>query len=70
MTKKKPSENKIKSESKQSENTGKRQRLLARVAGHVASGIIGAPSPAASSAEDIAAIAVEIAEAILQKVGI
>jgi hypothetical protein len=47
-----------------------RQELLARVAGNVAVGIVGSPSPATSSASEIAEIAVDIAEQILLKAGI
>jgi hypothetical protein len=48
----------------------KRARLLARVAGHVAAGVIQGSSPSTSSAEGVAEISVDIAEHILQKVGI
>jgi hypothetical protein len=47
-----------------------RKRLLARMAGNVAAGLLSAPSEATASAEAIAAIAVDIAEAILKKVGV
>lgn len=47
-----------------------RRRLLAAVAGQVAAGIMSTPSPAMSSADKIAATAVEVAEAILQKIGL
>jgi hypothetical protein len=55
------------------EDAGKiddRQRLLARVAGNVASGIVTAPTKSTSTAEKIASVAVDIAEAILKKVGL
>lgn len=47
-----------------------RKRLLARVAGNVASGVVSSPSEAAGSAADIAEISVDIAEAILTKIGL
>jgi len=47
-----------------------RKRLLARVAGNVASGIVGAPSESTSTAEAIATIAVDVAEEILKKIGL
>ena len=47
-----------------------RKRLLARVAGNVAAGIVMSPSPSATKAEAIAEISVDIAEAILQKIGL
>ena len=51
---------------------GDRQRLLARIAGDVAAGVMAAPSlsESASSADGVATIAVDIAEAILQKIGV
>lgn len=49
------------------EPTEARQHLLARVAGSVAAGIVGAPSEKASTAAAVAEIAVEIAEEILKK---
>lgn len=48
----------------------KRQRLLARVAGDVAAGVVTAPSKSATSAKAVAEISVDIAEAILQRIGI
>jgi len=48
----------------------KRARLLARVAGNVASGIVQSPSESSGSAGAIAEISVDIAEAILQKIGL
>lgn len=48
----------------------KRKRLLARVAGQVASGLMVSPSPKVSSSEKIADVAVDVAEAILKKVGL
>lgn len=48
----------------------KRQRLLARVAGSVAGGVVNSPSPSVASADGIAQVAVDIAEAILQKAGL
>lgn len=47
-----------------------RKRLLARVAGNVAAGIVMSPSPSATKAEAIADISLDIAEAILQKIGL
>lgn len=47
-----------------------RKRLLARVAGNVAAGIVMSPSPSATKALAVAEISVDIAEAILQKVGL
>lgn len=47
-----------------------RKRLLARVAGNVAAGIVMSPSPSATKASAIAEISVDIAEAILQKAGL
>jgi hypothetical protein len=44
--------------------------LLAHVAGSVASGIVVAPSKTATTAAAIAAIAVDIADEILKKVGL
>ena len=44
--------------------------LLARVAGTVAAGVTQAPTPSTESAEDVAEISVEIAKAILTKVGL
>jgi len=48
----------------------KRKRLLARVAGHVAAGLLVSPSPKVSSSEKVATVAVDIAEAILAKIGL
>lgn len=48
----------------------KRKRLLARVAGHVAGGILVSPSPKVSSSETIAQVAVDVAEAILRRAGL
>lgn len=45
-----------------------RKRLLARMAGNVAAGIVSAPSDATATAETIAAVAVDIAEEILKKI--
>lgn len=47
-----------------------RKKLLARVAGSVATGLVGSPSPAISTPEKLAEAAVEIAEQILRKTGI
>lgn len=47
-----------------------RKRLLARMAGNIAAGIVAAPSDATSSPEAVADIAVDIGEAILQKIGL
>lgn len=48
----------------------KRQRLLSRVAGNVASGVVQSPSPSITSSDAIAQVAIDIAEAILQKAGL
>jgi len=48
----------------------KRRRLLARVAGNVAAGIVQAPSESTGTSEAIAEISVDIAESILQKIGL
>ncbi len=47
-----------------------RKALLATVAGSVAAGLVTAPSPSISKSESMAAVAVDIAEEILRKVGI
>lgn len=47
-----------------------RKRLLARVAGTVAAGVVSNPSEAAVNATAIATIAVDIAEEILKKIGL
>jgi len=47
-----------------------RKRLLAHVAGQIACGVVQSPSPATSSSANIAAISVEIAEKILEQVGL
>jgi hypothetical protein len=47
-----------------------RKCLLAHVAGHVASGLLVSPSPKVNSSEKIATVAVDVAEAILKKVGL
>jgi hypothetical protein len=44
--------------------------LLAQIAGTVAAGVTQAPSPETESADDVAEIAVEVAEAILARVGL
>lgn len=48
------------------------KKLLARVAGGVASGLVGSPSPeiADAGARGVAAVAVDIAEEILKQVGL
>jgi len=51
-------------------DASKRKRLLARVAGAVASGIVAAPSKSTSTAEAIATVAVDVAEEILRRVGL
>lgn len=48
----------------------KRARLLARVAGNIASGIMQAPSESTATPDAIAEVAVDIGEAILQKIGL
>ncbi len=50
--------------------TGTRQQLLARVAGDIASGVVSAPTPPPESAAAIAEFSVDIAEAILAKIGL
>jgi hypothetical protein len=55
------------------EDAGKidpRQHLLALVASNVASGVVVAPSESAETAEGIAEISVDIADAILKKIGL
>lgn len=47
-----------------------RKKLLARIAGNVAAGIVQAPSEATSSASAIAEMSADIAEQILLKVGL
>jgi hypothetical protein len=47
-----------------------RKRLLARMAGNIAAGIISDPSESTVSAEGIAGVAVDVAEAILKKIGL
>jgi hypothetical protein len=47
-----------------------RKRLLARVAGNIASGIVGVPSKSTSTGTSIAAVAVDIAEEILTRAGL
>jgi hypothetical protein len=46
------------------------KRLLAQVAGHVATGLLVSPRPEVTSPEKIATVAVEIAGTILKKVGL
>lgn len=48
----------------------KRQRLVARVAGSVAAGLVTAPSKSATTAGAIAEISVDIAEEIVKRVGL
>ena len=48
----------------------KRKRLLARVAGNIAAGIMQAPSESTETPEAIAEVSVDIGEAILQKIGL
>jgi hypothetical protein len=47
-----------------------RTKLLVRVAGNVAGTLASSPSPAISSAEAIATVAVDIAEQILLRAGV
>jgi len=47
-----------------------RKKLLCRVAGNVAGALVASPSPSIASADKIAAVAVDIAEQILRKVGV
>jgi hypothetical protein len=49
---------------------GDRLQLLARIAGNVAAGFVSTPSPALSSADKIADASVDVAEAILQRIGL
>lgn len=49
---------------------GDRLQLLARVAGNVAAGFVSAPSPALRTADKIADASVDVAEAILQRIGL
>jgi|HubBroStandDraft_4_1064222.scaffolds.fasta_scaffold1785107_2 hypothetical protein len=51
----------------------KRKHLLARMAGNIAAGVITSPptsSKSMTSAEAIATISVDVAEAILKKIGL
>ena len=48
----------------------RRKELLAQVAGSIAGSLAMAPSPSITKAEPMAAVAVDIATAILKKVGI
>lgn len=48
----------------------KRKRLLARVAGNIAAGIMQAPSESTSTPDAIAEVSVDIGEAILERVGL
>ena len=50
--------------------TDRRKELLARVAGSIAAGLVTSPSPAIASPKGMATAAVDIAEEILQRVGI
>lgn len=75
MTKKKPkkmrtSAVKVQVNSQRIDRIDPRKKLLARVAGDVASGLVAAPSPSISSSDGIATVAVDIAEQILKKAGI
>jgi hypothetical protein len=47
-----------------------RKYLLAKVAAHVAGSVMAAPSQDATSAAAVAEISVDVAEAILQRVGL
>jgi hypothetical protein len=47
-----------------------RQRLLAQVAGSIAAGIVVVPSKSTTTAAAIAEVAVDIADAILKRVGL
>lgn len=47
-----------------------RKRLLARMAGNIACGVVSNPSEATASVEAVASISVDIAEGILQKIGL
>ena len=47
-----------------------RMKLLASVAGTVASGVVASPSKAITSAADVAEISVSIADDILKRIGI
>lgn len=46
----------------------KRKRLLARVAGNIAAGLVQSSSKALTTSGAVAEVAVDIAEAILQKI--
>ena len=48
----------------------RRKELLARVAGSIAAGLVTSPSPAIASPKGMATAAVDIAEEILQRIGI
>lgn len=47
-----------------------RKRLLARMAGNIAAGVITSPSKSVKTAEGVAEISVDVAEAILKKIGL
>ena len=47
-----------------------RKELLVRIAGSIAARLVTSPSPSIASAASMAAVAVDIAEEILQKAGI
>jgi len=47
-----------------------RKQLLAQVAAHVAASVVSAPSKKVTTPDAIAEIAVDVAEAILQRVGL
>lgn len=47
-----------------------RKHLLAGVAGSIASGIVSSPSESTGTAAAIAAVAVDVAEEILKKIGL
>jgi hypothetical protein len=47
-----------------------RKRLLARMAGNIAAGLISSPSRLIKDAQSVAEIAVDVAEAILTKIGL
>lgn len=47
-----------------------RKRLIARMAGNIACGVVSNPSESTASAEAIAEVSVSIAEEILKKIGL
>ena len=55
---------------RQSDREHERKQLLAHMASRIVVGVMEDPSPATNSPEAFAEVAVDVAEAILQKVGL